>query len=198
MAGEGGTKVFLGGEGKNEIGAQHPGATEPGVLEALLGRVRAEGWHVAAILPWRRIRKYKAGDHRTAEQRNVLGLALHAFEARCEVLAFSRDAGDVHDADASYAEAIVLARTVFPTLAVIGGLAKPTIEGWVLALKGYGKTDELSKAKAAAIVDELEILKSTAAYVEVVTCGSLDDARACAPSLDAWLAAAELALYRTP
>jgi hypothetical protein len=68
---------------------------EPGVVEALLRRVRPSGWRVAAALPWKNIRKYRAGaanqraDH--ADAHNVRGLVLHAYEEACEMLAFVRD-----------------------------------------------------------------------------------------------------------
>src|SRR5258705_10886531 len=90
-------KVFLGGEGNNELGTRWyvPMGDEPGVVETLLRRVRPSGWRVAAALPWKAIRKYRTGaanqraDH--ADAHNVRGLVLHAYEEACEMLAFLRD-----------------------------------------------------------------------------------------------------------
>lgn len=49
-------KVFLGGEGSNELGTRWyvPMGDELGVVEALLRRIRPGGWRVAAALPWKR------------------------------------------------------------------------------------------------------------------------------------------------
>lgn len=159
-------KVFLGGEGNNELGRFSEGA--PGVLEALLRRVREAGWNVDAVLPWRQIRKYAARPRFSAEQRNVLGLALAAHERGCEILAFSRDAADVHDDDGDYDVAVAHAREVFSTLTIIGGLAKPTLEGWVLAAIGHPNTDELSKRKAISILQQEVGRKDTDAFAESV------------------------------
>jgi hypothetical protein len=96
-------KVFLGGEGNNDIGTRwyRPMGDTVGVVETLLRRVRASGWHVAGALPWNSLRKYRAGvamDHANhADARNVLGLVLHAYEDACEMLVFVRDEdGDEH------------------------------------------------------------------------------------------------------
>src|SRR5882672_5650349 len=94
-------KVFLGGEGNNDIGTRwyRPMGGLPGVIEVLLRKVRATGWHVAGARSWQSIRKYRAGgalgkaNH--GDARNVLGLVLHAYEDACEMLAFVRD----HDGD---------------------------------------------------------------------------------------------------
>jgi hypothetical protein len=90
-------KVFMGGEGKNDIGtrAQTPMGDQAGVLEALLRKLRPDGWHVAGAKEWKPIRKYRAGvasernDH--GDVRNVRGLILHAYEEACEMLVFVRD-----------------------------------------------------------------------------------------------------------
>jgi hypothetical protein len=187
-------RVLLGGEGNNELGVWNGRAQQaPGVLEALLRRVRADGWSVGGARQWKDIRKYRAGSHRTADQRNVLGLALEATERGCNVLAFSRDA-DTATTDSDIADAVSFAATAFPTVAIIGRLAKPMVEGWILALSGDADTDKLSKPKANARIVELEIEhKSTAAYVAVVETADLAHGRR-APSLCAWLDTADAVL----
>jgi hypothetical protein len=89
-------KVFLSGEGSNELGsrcglAAYQSDERPGVLHALLARVQPSGWVVGGARTWSTIRKYRAGKAAHADTHNVLGVALDAKEAGCEVLAFSRD-----------------------------------------------------------------------------------------------------------
>src|SRR5690606_2728215 len=80
-------RVFLGGEGPNELGSlardpsYQPADPEPGVLETLLRSVERDGWEVAGAVTWKRIVKYKAKGPMNAEKRNVLGLALDAERA---------------------------------------------------------------------------------------------------------------------
>jgi hypothetical protein len=55
--------VFLGGEGRNELGswAGDPvfqSDDEPGVIKALLLRTRPNGWKSLGDQVWKRIRKY--------------------------------------------------------------------------------------------------------------------------------------------
>src|ERR1700760_4112469 len=94
-------KVFLGGEGKNDIGtrAQTPKDDQrdeqPGVIEVLLRKLRPAGWQVAGAMEWKSIRKYRAGaarqhaDH--ADAHNVHALVQRAYEEACEMLVFVRD-----------------------------------------------------------------------------------------------------------
>lgn len=102
-------KVFLGGEGSNELGTRwhRPMGDQPGVVEALLRRVRADGWCVGGARLWKTIRKYQAGVARGApnhgDARNVLGLVLHAYEAACELLVFVRDDDGDPDRDPAIA-----------------------------------------------------------------------------------------------
>lgn len=98
---------------------------------------------------------------------------------------------DVVDEDDHYATAVAEAQSVAPELAIVGRLAKPTPEGWVLATSGQRGTDEWSKAKAVAALAHCQ--KSTVEYVTIVAGGSLAYAKQ-APSLAAWLEAAAAAL----
>jgi len=141
-------KVFLGGEGNNDLGSRwyRPMGGQPGVVETLLRRVRPDGWRVAGAQDWKSIRKYRAGAARTRpdheDTRNVLGLVLHAYEEACEMLAFVRD----DDGDELREPAILQALETIATLgfadeyryelAVVGGVARPTLEGWILCLLG--------------------------------------------------------------
>jgi hypothetical protein len=52
---------------------------------------------------------------------------------------------------------------------VIGGVAKPAIEGWILALRGVPGTDDMSRSRVATHLAEQAIdLKSTDHHVGVV------------------------------
>jgi hypothetical protein len=104
-------KVFLVGEGSNELGSrarerEHQSDESPGVLHALLRRVAADGWEVGGARQWSKIRKIKLGNAPHADTRNVLGAALHARESRCEVLAFCRDRDNDRGREAAVAKGI--------------------------------------------------------------------------------------------
>ena len=63
-------------------------------------------------------------------------LVLHAYEAGCEVVAFSRDRDSDPDRDAAIERGIAAAKAAWPEMGVIGGIARPCIEGWVRARVG--------------------------------------------------------------
>lgn len=199
-------KVFLGGEGNNDIGTRwyRPMGEQPGVIEVLLRKVRATGWNVAGARSWQSIRKYRAGgalgkaNH--ADARNVVGLVLHAYEDACEMLAFVRD----HDGDDLREQEIrrILAEIAgfgFADeyryeLAIVGGVARPKLEGWILCLRGVAGTDDMPRARvdrelAAAQVE----LKSTDQYVAIAESCVLPTGDG---SLPAWLARADATFRR--
>lgn len=82
------------------------------------------------------------------------------------------------------------------TIDAIGGVAKPAIEGWILALRAVPRTDEMSRARTLAHLAEHGIgIKSTADYVDIVEQAELGEPRhfglpAGTESLRAWLATA--------
>src|SRR3954470_6460776 len=140
-------KVFLGGEGANDIGtrSEQPMGDGPGVSEVLLRRLRRlrpTGWQVDGAMTWSAIRKYRAGvaanNAAHADVRNVLGLMLQACERGCEMLAFLRDA----DGEPLRAQAIEALLDDLPDLGygypltVVGGVPRPKLEGWILCLLG--------------------------------------------------------------
>lgn len=167
-------KVWLGGEGPCEIGTRGDGGDQPGVLEALLLRLEPAGWIVGGAERWQYIRKYRAGSALRAGRNhedihNVVGLALMAWEAACEVVAFARDTDADRERATAIEQGIAAAAGLFPMLVVVGGVARPAIEGWILALLGVRDTDGMSRQRtldelAARDIDE----KSPAAYVCVV------------------------------
>lgn len=202
-------RVFLAGEGRNELGsrAAHPSFQsdkEPGVLGALLTRVRSDGWTIVGALQWKDLPKLKAHGPSPDEAQQVERLILRAEEAGADIVAFSRDADDEKDARrAALHRGIEMARTESRCrIAVIGEVAAPTIEGWILALTGRRSTETMTAVKAQR---ELQITgiaaKDTAAMVRAIERCSAetiahppDDAL----GLIRWLTAARDALAPTP
>jgi hypothetical protein len=194
-------KVFLSGEGPNELGSRFaPRAFQsddrPGVLHLLLERVQLDGWEVGGARDWKGIRKYTAGGARHADTHNVLGVAKDAKDAGCDVLSFSRDL----DKDAAREQAIEDGIALVPELlagapAVIGGVAKPTLEGWILALLGVRGTEALSPKRAEeALVGKGVPRKDGAAMARVVEDADLAQIPPDATSLRTWLGRAEAVL----
>lgn len=198
-------KVFLGGEGANDIGTRGrvPMGEDPGVAEVLLRRVQATGWQVVGARQWKSIRKYRAGAAlKRADRddvRNVLGLILAAYEEACELLVFIRDS----DGDAQLEPAIRdvladLASYDFATefkyqLEIVPGVPMPKLEGWILCLLGVESTDAMTTAGVDRALSAKGIeLKSTAAYVEIAECEPLPREG----SLAAWLGAAQASFGR--
>lgn len=144
---------------------------------------------------WTSIRKYKAGAaHR--DTHNVLGVALDAKEAGCDVLAFSRDLdSDVTRKDAIEEGIRRVPETFSEAPEVIGGVAVPTLEGWILALLRVRQTEELTPKRALFVLDEKGVpSKDGLAMVHVVEEADLDQLPSDAVSLAAWLARARTVL----
>jgi len=133
----------------------------------------------------------------------VLGLVLAAYEAAADAVAFSRDEDGDPDREDAIAMALAWVRDDSGwSIHVIGGVAKPAIEGWILALRAVPGTDEMSRARAAVHLAEHRIeLKSTHHYVEVIAQAELGEAPhfglpSGAASLRAWLVTAHDVLAR--
>lgn len=147
-------KVFLGGEGSNDIGTRWhvPMGDSPGVAETLLRRVRPSGWRVAGAMQWRSIRKYRAG----------------AANERAEQFGYE--------------------------LAIVGGMPRPKLEGWILCLLGVTRTDGMTKARVDLELARTDVqLKSNADYVAVAERCVLPTG---AGSLPEWLALANVTFRR--
>ncbi|MDC0722949.1 hypothetical protein [Nannocystis bainbridge] len=195
-------RVVLGGEGPNELGGWcnlPPYRAEtpvPGVLEALLRHVRPDGWIVIDAVVWSSIRKYRAGGHADAEERNVLGLVLKARERGADIVAFARDCdgdGAQHRRRiASIDVGLARAREEFPQgPAVIGGSAVRMLEAWVLAIGGERRTEEMGREGLETGFQRFQIpLKKTPALVDFVQKADLGRIPADAVSLTKWLARA--------
>jgi hypothetical protein len=195
-------KVWLGGEGPSELGTRADGGDEPGVIEALLVNIEPRGWVVDGAQRWKYIRKYRAGhalrggaNHEDIH--NLLGLALSARDAGCEILAFTRDVDADEDRAAAIARGIALATDMFDTLVVVGGVARPAIEGWILACARARDSDSMSRARTLAELRGREIdAKSAAAYVAIVEACDLDRLPPGCASLSDWISNARTQLGR--
>jgi hypothetical protein len=202
-------RVWIVGEGNNELGiGDGTGKRDRGVLEVLLARVCEAGWECAGKLPWNAIQKFQAGGARLADPghgdyRNVLGLVLRAQEEAADAVAFSRDVDSDLEREAAVGAALDWIRedSGWP-IDVIGGVAKPAIEGWILALRAVPHTDAMSRTRTATHLIEHRIdLKSTDQYVEVVEQARLGEPPhfglpSGTESLRAWLATAHEVLHR--
>lgn len=199
-------KVWLGGEGPCELGDrdQWEGARRrQGALEALLSHVRAEGWEVLGATRWRSLHKFKVGaaigkaSH--ADTRNVQALALKAKEQGATVLAFTRDLDTDVDRATAIENGIAAAQARSPDLAIVGGVAKPTLEGWILALRGDPRTDELSPSRANDRIAALGLGgKQAEDYVAVIERADLAHLPDGCQSLQTWLQRARAALGGAP
>jgi len=162
-------KVWLGGEGNNDLG----GDGEVGAIEALLRRVERDGWQVCGKTPWWTLRKYRAGGALRmptghGDAKNTAKLALTAWEGGADVLAFTRDL----DADTERPQAVDdgLAASAGIDIRIIGGIARPAIEGWLAALLGITGTDQMSRDRVAReLAAKGTTLKETEEYVAIIT-----------------------------
>jgi hypothetical protein len=184
-------RVFLGGEGRHEIGTrpQPGGRTTPGVVEALLRRVVGDECEIVGACYWKDLRSFSAGaslrGHR--DGRNVLRLMERASASGADVLAFVRDLDGERERARVIAHAMADA-DVAPGLRVIGGCAAPMIEGWVLAMLAVPGTDELSRAKAIRLLESRgHGGATTAEFVAIVEAATFPTPAA---TLEAWMALA--------
>jgi len=193
-------RVFLAGEGPNELGghADHPSyrdTTKVGVLEALLRRVEPAGWKVGGAVRWKSIRKFRVGAAAHADTHNVMGAANDAREAGCQVLAFTRDRDNDTSRPAAIEEGITRASNEFPGVDVVGECACPTLEGWLLALIGKTGTEKMSAMKASdELVKKGIPPKDGVAMVQLVENAKLEGVPKDAEALLRWLARARSTL----
>ena len=192
-------RVFLGGEGRNELGGRaghsvYP-SEEPGVIETLLRGCQPDGWQVCGSTPWCKITKFAAKGPTPREERNVLGLVLMAKRAQSHVVAFVRDADTDKDRPIVIDAAIRKADETFPGIDVIGGTAVPVLEAWVLAMRGERGTEAMSKVDAKRRLDEVGAA-DTAAMVEAARRVVVDKISQDARGLRRWLLKASDALPR--
>jgi len=192
--------VFLAGEGPTDLGdwARLPQYREdppcPGVIEALLRRRAEHPIEVVGGITWKRIRKYKAGDHRRPETRTVLGLMLHAEDAAAEIVAFTRDRDGDPEREQEISRGIAEAEKRFDP-GVIGGMAIEELEAWILAMLGEHGSERLTDPKAK--LQREHGISGRDSLVGVALQTDLDSLPHDARSLRAWLQQATYALAVT-
>lgn len=195
-------KLLLSGEGYDDIGdwAKEPmyraKPPEIGVIEALLRKLEAGELTVREAIPWKKIPKFRAGDHAHPETRNVLGLAVKADDMRCDALVFVRDRDRDEDRQADIENGIELAKVKFPDLAVAGGVAVEEIEAWILAILGERRSEHHADAKR--VLNSNHSIASRASMIDALKDKDLSKIPPDATSLRTWIARASAALCRKP
>lgn len=200
--------VFLAGEGRNELGGfavepahrfaprgARPAMPEPGVLEALLRQVRADGWRVVDAIPWKKLPKLQVGLGGRGEAENVRRAHHHAKRRGCAVLVFSRDrdgpkfAQREHDIEGAL-------RTLAESgdgPAIVGAVAIEKLESWLTAIAGQHGSEYLRRPEEK--LTELGVgAKDTPAMVALVEARGLGAIPPDAASLRRWLDRARDAL----
>jgi hypothetical protein len=184
-------KVFLSGEGKDDIGGwatEAPFRGNPpdiGVIEALLRKVTATEITIRAACVWKKIRKYRSGHHAQRETRNVLGLVLEAEELGCDAVVFVRDRDGDPERQADIEAGVKQARAGDFAPAVVGGVAIEEIEAWILALMGEHGSEQHTDPKA--VLARQHGITGCAEMVNAVQKRRLEDLPMDATSLRDWL-----------
>jgi hypothetical protein len=197
-------KIFLAGEGPNELGSWHsereqrvPGKEYLGTIETLLRKVNPAGGQVIDGTRWKNVRKYPAPSC-GAEERNVRGAAQMARDAGCDVLAFTRDRDKPENIDRQKDIERGIAAVQDDskdTLRVIGGMAIERLESWLCALSGKTKSEKLRKTRVEEILREYGVdPKNTETFVKIVEDADLNKLPKDAHSLNRWLDAARAVL----
>jgi hypothetical protein len=191
-------KLLLSGEGYDDIGdwAKEPmyraKPPEIGVIEALLRKLEAGELTIRDAVAWKRIPKFRAGDHAHPETRNVLGLAVKADDMRCDALVFVRDRDRDEDRQADIENGIELAQSKFPDLAIAGGVAVEEIEAWILAILGERRSEHHADAKH--VLKENHSIAGRASMIGALEDKDLGKIPADATSLRTWINRASAAL----
>ena len=194
-------RVILAGEGKNELGsfaieAIYQKDPEPGVVEALLRQVRAEGWKVVDAILWKTIPKLQVGIGKKGEEHNVRRAFHHAKRRECDVFAFTRDRDKPKFAHREEAIELAIkelkdAETDGPS--VIGGVVIEKLESWLAAIAGTHGSEDLRRPEETLAGLGINA-KDTAAMVRLVEKTGLGMIPADASSLRRWLDRAREAL----
>ncbi|MFT3839385.1 MAG: hypothetical protein QM723_20550 [Myxococcaceae bacterium] len=189
-------RILLIGEGTNELGRygrpNWANAADPdGALAALLNRIRKGGWEVAEVLRWKDIKKYRAGNHASAEERNVRGAAERARFLKCDVLAFLRDQDDDEERARTIEAAIAVESQT--ALKIAGGMATSCLEAWILVLNGQADAESLRKTRAQEGAKSLG-LHTTEAMTTCIERADLSAVPGAAVTLKLWIQRATGAL----
>lgn len=180
-------KVWLAGEGTNDIGSLAKGAQASheylGALHVLLCASCPEA-EVIGGERWKSVPKLRVGTKGAgAEAQTVAGLQLRAEENNADALVFMRDRDTERDREQQIE--LALANSTFPTAGVV---SVETLEHWIAAVAGRSKSEKLSGSQVDTILRELNIeKKSTHSYVTWLSSRSLDSLPLDAKSLRLWI-----------
>lgn len=118
----------------------------------------------------------------------MAALILDAKEAGAGALAFVRDSDGHETRERDILTAILAHQSSGSEVDVIGGVAVPVLEGWLLAVQGEAGTEDLGKVAALRRFAEKDgISKDTAAMVQIAEEGDLTQLPSDARSLRTWL-----------
>ena len=181
--------IFLAGEGRNELGSWsgdegYQSDAEPGVVKALLEKIRGDGWQIVGAIQWKNIHKLRSGFHGKAEERNVLGAVLKAQEKGAHVAAFVRDRDGYEQRQRDIDAGILGAQSILPH--VIGGMAVEKLESWIVAILG-GSASETMRRPEDYLAERGIGEKNTAGMVSAVASADMGRIPEDAASLRLWL-----------
>jgi hypothetical protein len=191
--------IFLAGEGRNELGSwskdpPYQDDSEPGVLKSLLQKITKDGWLIRNAVRWKNIRKFKAGDHLSPEERNVLGACLMARENDCPIFAFSRDTDGDTQRQKDISKGLQTSQKYWGSqIDIIGECAVPCIEGWILAVLGVLHTEKITSSSKAldSLKNKIGNEVSTERMVEIIVQTNPANRAQDAISLQNWLKTAK-------
>lgn len=201
-------KVFLAGEGPNELGGwskeriYRDGRPLLGVLESLARLLAPTGWEVHDAMVWKDIPKLVVGTKgKGLERKTLLAARLHAKESGCHVVLFSRDRdGPKKDEREREIEAVLAELDAEDgAVTVAGAVCIERLESWLLALSGRSRTEELGDDKVDAELEKLGVpKKDTRRMLELIARHGLATVPPDASSLRTWMERVGAALASEP
>ncbi|MFZ4734792.1 MAG: hypothetical protein ACOYM9_02545 [Bradymonadia bacterium] len=145
-------RVFLAGEGENELGGwahQRPFRKQPvypGVIPALLDQVASGSYEIVDAVVWKELTKVAAprpGQARVrGDDQNLVRARLKAREAGADVLVVLRDTDGDKDRETKLRE---VASTQPPSPKIVLGTPHRKLEAWILACTGETHTESLGE-----------------------------------------------------
>lgn len=202
-------KVFLAGEGPNELGGwsneriYRDERPLLGVLESLARHVVPTGWEVHDAMVWKDIPKLTIGTRgKGLERKTVLAARLHAMESGCDVVVFSRDRDgpkkDKREREQEI-EAVLTELAAEPGVTVAGAVCIERLESWLLALSGRSRTEDFGDAQVDEELARLGVpKKATVQMLELVEQHGLAQVPPDARSLRTWIDRVRAALTTEP
>lgn len=119
----------------------------------------------------------------------MLGLTLRALDEGCDVLAFVRDRDGDADREQQLERGIEEAARTFASVRIVGGVARESIEAWILAMRGDAGCESHRHPKGELATRHG--IRTRAEKVSVVDSADLDPARARSATLDRWVSRAQ-------